>query len=100
MSNRPRPSRAPEPQRPEVHDETAGAAALPPAERISRLVAQQTTFAGPIPHPEIFRKYGEVVPTVLAILNQPWVAGVIAGTTLIGVLSAYLGRNGPSTNKE
>jgi len=123
---------------------------LPPAERISRLVAQQTTFTGPVPHPELFRKYGEVVPdapdrilkqfeldsghareiadkaieaqkadirraqwmawslvmagfvasTVLAIFNQPWVAGVIAGTTLMGVLTAYLGRDSSSTNKE
>lgn len=34
----------------------------PIGERIQSITAQRTTFNGPIPHPEIFRKYGEVVP--------------------------------------
>jgi uncharacterized membrane protein len=34
----------------------------PIAERIQRVTAQRTTFNGPIPHPDIFRKYGEVIP--------------------------------------
>lgn len=34
---------------------------LPVQERVKQIVTQQTTFHGPIPHPDIFRQYGEVV---------------------------------------
>lgn len=33
----------------------------PPSGRSGKLVAQQS-FSGPIPHPDIFKKYGEVIP--------------------------------------
>lgn len=33
-----------------------------PADRVRAVVAKHTSFEGPIPHPEIFRLYGEVVP--------------------------------------
>ena len=36
--------------------------ATPLEQRVSKITRQQTqTFNGPIPHPEIFRKYGEVI---------------------------------------
>jgi len=35
--------------------------AAPPVERIQGIVAQQH-FSGPIPHPDIFRQYGEIIP--------------------------------------
>lgn len=35
--------------------------AMPIGKRIEQ-ITKQTTFSGPIPHPEIFRQYGEVIP--------------------------------------
>ena len=35
--------------------------AASPEQRVSQLVSHQS-FSGPIPHPEIFRKYGEIIP--------------------------------------
>lgn len=34
----------------------------PAQQRVNQIVAQQTHFHGPIPHPEIFRQYGDVIP--------------------------------------
>lgn len=30
--------------------------------RGQRVVATQTHFSGPLPHPDVFRQYGEIVP--------------------------------------
>lgn len=35
---------------------------LLPENRIAQLVAQTTSFSGPLPHPEIFKLYAEVIP--------------------------------------
>lgn len=35
---------------------------LLPESRIAQLVAQTTSFSGPLPHPEIFNRYAEVIP--------------------------------------
>lgn len=35
---------------------------LSPEARIEQLVAQSASFSGPIPHPEIFRQYANVIP--------------------------------------
>lgn len=34
----------------------------PVAKRVTELTAQHSSFEGPIPHPEIFRQYGDVIP--------------------------------------
>lgn len=34
----------------------------PVAERVSQVTAKHSSFEGPIPHPDIFRMYGEVIP--------------------------------------
>lgn len=31
-------------------------------QRVEQVISQQTSFQGPIPHPDIFRQYGEVIP--------------------------------------
>jgi uncharacterized membrane protein len=36
--------------------------AIPVRQRSGHIVAQQTHFQGPIPHPDIFRQYGDVIP--------------------------------------
>ena len=33
----------------------------PPLERVKQVVTQHSSFHGPIPHPDIFRQYGEVI---------------------------------------
>lgn len=35
--------------------------AMPVQQRVKQVISQQTHFQGPIPHPDIFRQYGEVV---------------------------------------
>ena len=30
--------------------------------RVAQLVSQHASYEGPIPHPDVFRQYGEVVP--------------------------------------
>lgn len=39
-----------------------GITAVPVRQHSRQVVAQQTHFQGPIPHPDIFRQYGEVIP--------------------------------------
>lgn len=45
---------------------------LPPQQRVSALLSQ--SFSGPIPHPEIFRQYGEIIPNaperILSVFEQ------------------------------
>jgi uncharacterized membrane protein len=36
--------------------------AIPVEQRVKQVVAHHAHFQGPIPHPDIFRKYGEIVP--------------------------------------
>lgn len=43
----------------ELAERLPGTASVP--ERVSKVV-QQTSFHGPIPHPDIFKKYGDVLP--------------------------------------
>lgn len=35
--------------------------AVPTRDRVKQIVSHQTSFHGPIPHPDIFRQYGDVV---------------------------------------
>lgn len=34
---------------------------VPVQQRVNQVIAQQSHFQGPIPHPDIFRQYGEVI---------------------------------------
>lgn len=45
----------------EAKPQTSEVEVLKPAERITNLVAQQTSYQGPIPPPALFKQYGEVV---------------------------------------
>lgn len=35
---------------------------MPVQQRVKQVITQQSHFQGPIPHPDIFRQYGEVIP--------------------------------------
>lgn len=35
---------------------------MSPQERVKQVVTQHASFEGPLPHPEIFRQYGEIIP--------------------------------------
>ena len=94
--------------------------ATSPSERVNKVVSQQT-FSGPIPHPDIFKKYGEVIPDaperILRVFEEDsrhtreissaalvaqkednrrshWMAWslIFSGLLLIGIL-AYLGKD-------
>lgn len=36
--------------------------AVPVEQRVKQVISHQAHFQGPIPHPDIFRQYGEIVP--------------------------------------
>lgn len=59
-SKQTKPAQAPRGPLAQIADHLPGNA--PIAERVKRVVTHHASFEGPIPHPEIFRQYGEVIP--------------------------------------
>jgi uncharacterized membrane protein len=156
MSGRKKPPRTqasaqvatrPRPQAPAKPDPISELAELLPGtapvqERVAA-VMRQTKFQGPIPHPDIFKGYGEVVPDAperilrvfeqdsahardlqmgalkaakddnrrvhwmawslvaggfglslaFAMLDKDWLAGILLGSTLVGIVTGFFSRN-------